>query len=47
MSGLKHAASFRDLLVYQKARELQKEIFLISRLFPKEEKFSLSDQIRR
>ena len=47
MSGLKHAASFRDLLVYQKARELQNEVFLISRPFPKEEKFSLSDQIRR
>src|SRR5512136_1554365 len=47
MNGLKHAESFRDLLVYQKARELQKEVFLISREFPKEEKFSLSDQIRR
>jgi len=47
MSGLKHAESFRDLLVYQKARELQREVFLISRAFPKDEKFSLCDQIRR
>ena len=47
MSKLKHAQSFRDLLVYQKARELQNEIFKISRAFPKEEKFALSDQIRR
>ncbi len=47
MSGLKYAESFRDLLVYQKARELQQEIFLVSKEFPKEEKFSLSDQIRR
>ncbi|MGA2489927.1 MAG: four helix bundle protein [Anaerolineales bacterium] len=47
MSELKHAESFRDLLVYQKARELQNEVFLISRAFPKEEKFALSDQIRR
>jgi len=47
MSGLKHAESFRDLLVYQKARELQREVFLISRTFPKDEKFSLTDQIRR
>src|SRR5512136_1438723 len=47
MSGLKHAESFRELLVYQKARELQREIFLVSKEFPKDEKFSLSDQIRR
>jgi 23S rRNA-intervening sequence protein len=47
MSVLKHAESFRDLLVYQKARELQREVFLISRAFPKDERFSLSDQIRR
>ena len=47
MSGLKHAESFRDLWVYQKARELQREVFLISRAFPKDEKFSLCDQIRR
>src|SRR5512136_3154362 len=47
MGGLKHAESFRDLLVYQKARELQREVFLISRAFPKDERFSLSDQIRR
>src|SRR5512136_413546 len=47
MGGLKHAESFRDLLVYLKARELQREVFLISRAFPKDERFSLSDQIRR
>lgn len=47
MSGLKHAESFRDLLVYQKARELQREVFLITRMFPKDESFSLTDQIRR
>lgn len=47
MSGLKHAESFRDLLVYQKARELQQEIFLLTRAFPQEEKYALSDQIRR
>jgi len=47
MSGLRHAENFRDLLVYQKARELQNEVFLITRAFPKEEKFALSDQIRR
>ena len=47
MSGLVHAASFRDLLVYQKARELQRELFLVSRTFPREESFSLTDQMRR
>jgi four helix bundle protein len=47
MSEMKHAASFRDLVVYQKARELQQEVFLITRSFPKDEKYSLSDQIRR
>ncbi|MCL4560137.1 MAG: four helix bundle protein [Chloroflexi bacterium] len=47
MGGLNYAESFRDLLVYQKARELQQEVFLISSAFPKEERFSLSDQIRR
>ena len=47
MNGLKHAESFRDLLVYQKARDLQQEIFLISQAFPRDEKFSLTDQIRR
>lgn len=47
MSGLRHAESFQDLLVYQKARELQHEVFVISRMFPDDEKFSLVDQIRR
>ena len=39
--------SFRDLIVYQKAYKLAMEIFEISKLFPKEEKYSLTDQIRR
>ena len=47
MSGLKHAASFRDLIDYQKARQLQREIFKATKTFPKEEMFSLTDQIRR
>ncbi len=47
METLKHAESFRDLMVYKKARELQREVFLTSRAFPNEEKFSLSDQFRR
>jgi four helix bundle protein len=39
--------SFKDLIVYQKAYKLSMEIFEISKKFPKEEKFSLTDQIRR
>jgi four helix bundle protein len=39
--------SFKDLIVYQKAYKLAMEIFEISKSFPKEEKFSLTDQIRR
>lgn len=38
---------FRDLIVYQKAYKLAIEIFEVSKSFPKEEKYSLTDQIRR
>ena len=38
---------FRELLAYQKSFELAMEIFELSKLFPKEEKYSLTDQIRR
>ena len=47
MSALKHAGSFRDLVVYQKSRQLQHEVMRISKSFPSDEKFSLTDQIRR
>jgi four helix bundle protein len=39
--------SFKDLKVYSLAFGLAMEIFEISRSFPKEETFSLTDQIRR
>ena len=39
--------SFKELIVYQKSYKLAMEIFEISKNFPKEEKYSLSDQIRR
>ena len=38
---------FKELLAYQKAFHLAMEIFEISKTFPKEETYSLSDQIRR
>jgi four helix bundle protein len=47
MANLAHAKSFRDLLVYQKARGLAREVFRLTMSFPREETFSLTDQIRR
>lgn len=38
---------FKDLKVYQLAYRMAIEIFDASKLFPKEEKYSLTDQIRR
>jgi len=39
--------SHRDLDVYQKAFQASMQIFDLSKAFPKEEKYSLTDQIRR
>lgn len=39
--------SFRDLIVYQKAFKLSMDIFEYTKSYPKEEKYSLTDQIRR
>ena len=47
MTELSHARSFRDLAVYQKARKVSRAIYKISKGFPKEETYSLTDQIRR
>ena len=47
MKELAHAKSFRDLVVYKKARAVAKEIFEITKTFPKEEMYSLTDQVRR
>jgi four helix bundle protein len=40
-------SSFRDLRVYQSAFELQQEMFVMSKAFPIEERYSLIDQVRR
>ena len=37
----------QDLIVYQRAIEAAMEIFELSKSFPKEETYSLTDQIRR
>ena len=44
---MSYVKSFRDLEVYKLARELAKEIFEITKSFPREEIFSLTSQIRR
>jgi four helix bundle protein len=41
------AYSHRDLEVYQRAFEAAMRVFELSASFPKEEKYSLTDQIRR
>jgi four helix bundle protein len=42
-----YANNFRELEVYQVCRQLSKEIFEISKSFPREETYSLTDQMRR
>jgi four helix bundle protein len=41
------ANDFKELKVYQKAFDLAMQIFEITKLFPKEETYSLTGQIRR
>jgi len=40
-------SNFRDLIVYQKAFDLAMMIFEITKRFPVEEKYELTDQLRR
>jgi four helix bundle protein len=47
MSGYQQLKGHRDLKVYQLAYKLAMDIFRESKAFPKEEKYSLTDQIRR
>jgi len=42
-----YVKNFKDLEVYKLARELAYRIFIITKNFPKEELYSLTDQIRR
>ena len=39
--------SFKELEVYKLSRQLAKDVFEVTKLFPKEEMYSLTDQIRR
>ena len=42
-----HAKSFRDLEAYQKAKAIAQDIYRLTNTFPKEETYSLTDQLRR
>ena len=44
---MEYVKSFRDLEVYRLSREVAREIFALSQGFPKEERYSLTDQMRR
>lgn len=39
--------SFENLKVYQLARQLVKDVYLLQNRFPKEERYALGDQVRR
>lgn len=47
MKGGERLVGFRDLKVYQLAYRLAMEVFQESKGFPPEERYSLTDQIRR
>ena len=42
-----HNQGFKELMAYIKAFKLANDIYDVSSRFPKEEKYSLTDQIRR
>ncbi|MCG3149083.1 MAG: hypothetical protein PCFJNLEI_02542 [Verrucomicrobiae bacterium] len=44
---MSYAKSFTELIVYQKAKGVSKMVFQVSKTFPKEEMYSLTDQLRR
>lgn len=44
---LGHAKSFKDLEVYKQSRDLAKKIFELTNNYPNEERYSLTDQVRR
>ena len=44
---MKHTHNFRELKFWQKSRNLVKEIYIMTKSFPKEELFGLTSQIKR
>jgi len=47
MADFKYARSFKDLVVYQKSLAISNKVFQLSKCFPREETYSLTDQARR
>jgi four helix bundle protein len=45
--SLPYVYSFRELIAYQKARSLAMAVFMATKPFPREEMYSLTDQVRR
>jgi len=41
------AKSFRELRVYQAARDAALSVFIVTKTFPREERYALIDQVRR
>jgi hypothetical protein len=39
--------NFKDLIVWKKSRELMKDIYTLTQNFPTDEKYGLTQQIRR
>ncbi|MBC7836412.1 four helix bundle protein [Acetobacteraceae bacterium] len=44
---MSEARSFRDLIVWQKSMDLTKQIYLVTRSLPSEERFGIISQMRR
>ncbi len=44
---MNYVKSFKELEVYKSSRDLSRSIFVISQKFPPDERYSLTDQIRR
>lgn len=44
---LEYVRHFKELEVYKRQRTLAKEVFALSKRFPREEQYSLTDQLRR
>ncbi len=47
MNSVAGARSFRELKVYQAAREAALRVFIVTKTFPREERYALIDQVRR
>jgi four helix bundle protein len=44
---MSYVHSFKDLDVYKASRKLSADVFVLTKTFPREEVYSLTDQIRR